>query len=149
MLLSRARRRRVPTSKRAYFHEAVTFEWMEGSRGFDELWGLGAAALCLAVAVPTLWWWLPEHRRAFFARAVDPRYRLQLGYGLFAMAMAGTNIGCRFIPHAALEAVHPTFFVITVVLVLGLAPRVLWLALRRHGLAERGQHGLRRERGAA
>ena len=82
-----------------------------------------------------MWWWLPEHRRAFFSRAVDPSYRLQLGYGLFAMAMAGTNIGCRFIPHAALEAVHPAFFVITVVLVLGLAPRVLWLALRRQRLA--------------
>ncbi len=118
---------------------------MEGSRLFDEVWGLVAAGFCLAVAVPTLWWWLPEHRRAFFSRAVDPRYRLQLGYGLFGMAMAGTNIGCRFIPHAALEAVHPTFFAITVVLVLGLAPRVLWMALRRQGLAEREQHRVRRE----
>ena len=122
---------------------------MEGSRGFDELWGLVAAACCLAVAVPTLWWWLPEHRRAFFARAVDPHYRLQLGYGLFGMAMAGTNVGCRFIPHAALEAVHPTFFLITVVLVLGLGPRVLWMALRRERSAQRGEHGLRREGRAA
>lgn len=109
---------------------------MEGSRLFDEAWGLVAAAFCLAVAVPTLWWWLPEHRRAFFARAVDSRYRLQLGYGLFGMAMAGTNIGCRFIPHAALEAVHPTFFLITVALVFGLGPRVLWMALRRDGHTE-------------
>ena len=85
---------------------------MEGSRLFDEAWGLVAAGVCLAVAVPTLWWWLPEHRRAFFPRAVDPSYRLQLGYGLFGMAMAGTNFGCRFIPHAALEAVHPAFFLI-------------------------------------
>jgi hypothetical protein len=109
---------------------------MEGSRLFDEAWGLVAAAFCLAVAVPTLWWWLPEHRRAFFPRAVDPNFRLQLGYGLFGMAMAGTNFGCRFIPHAALEAVHPTFFLITVALVLGLAPRVLWLAL--HPLSPSG-----------
>jgi hypothetical protein len=118
---------------------------MEGSRLFDEAWGLVAAGVCLAVAAPVLWWWLPEHRRAFFARAVDPRYRLQLGYGLFGMAMAGTNIGCRFIPHAALEAVHPTFFLITVALVLGLGPRVLWMALRRHCLAPTRQNDLRHE----
>lgn len=110
---------------------------MEGSRLFDEAWGLVAAAFCLAVAVPVLWWWLPEHRRALFPRAVDPRFRLQLGYGLFGMAMAGTNVGCRFIPHAALEAVHPTFFLITVALVLGLAPRLLWMALCRHRPAGR------------
>lgn len=109
---------------------------MEGSRLFDEAWGLVAAAVCLAVAVPTLWWFLPEHRRAFFPRAVDPNYRLQLGYGLFGMAMAGTNFGCRFIPHAALEAVHPTFFAITVVLALSLAPRVLWMALHGRRPAE-------------
>jgi hypothetical protein len=108
----------------------AVFDWIEGSRAFDVTWGLTAGALCLAVAIPILWWWLPAHRRAFFPPAVDPQYRLQLGYGLFCMAMAGTNVGCRLIPHDDLAFVHPTFFLITVALVAGLAPRAVWLAVR-------------------
>ena len=102
---------------------------MEGSRAFDVTWGVLAAAACLALAVPMLWWWLPEHRRSFFGPAIDPRYRLQLGYGLFCMAMAGTNLGCRAIPHDDLPFVHPAFFVITVALVVALGPRAIVLAL--------------------
>ena len=98
---------------------------MEGSRTFDVTWGLVTAAMCLAVAVPMLWWWLPERRRSFFGRAIDPRYRLQLAYGLLCMAMAGTNIGCRAIPHDDLPFVHPAFFLITVALVITLAPRII------------------------
>jgi hypothetical protein len=98
---------------------------MEGSRTFDVTWGLVSAAMCLAVAVPILWWWLPGHRRSFFGTAIDPRYRLQLAYGLFCMAMAGTNIGCRAIPHDDLPFVHPAFFLITVALVITLAPRLI------------------------
>jgi hypothetical protein len=104
---------------------------MEGSRTFDVTWGLVTAAVCLALAVPMLWWWLPEHRRSFFGAAVDPQYRLQLAYGLFCMAMAGTNIGCRAIPHDDLLLVHPTFFFITIALIIGLAPRALAMALDR------------------
>ena len=104
---------------------------MEGSRTFDVTWGLVTAAVCLALAVPMLWWWLPEHRRSFFGAAVDPQYRLQLAYGLFCMAMAGTNVGCRAIPHDDLTLVHPTFFFITVALTIGLAPRALAMALDR------------------
>ena len=107
------------------------WEWMEGSRAFDLMWGLVTAAACLALAIPMLWWWLPQHRRAFFARAIDPRYRLQLAYGLFCMAMAGTNIGCRAIPHDDLPLVHPAFFFITLALIIGLAPRALAMALDR------------------
>lgn len=107
------------------------WDWMEGSRAFDVTWGLVTAALCLALAVPLLWWWLPAHRRSFFGAAIDPRYRLQLAYGLFAMAMAGTNAGCRAIPHDDLGLVHPVFFLITVALIAGLAPRIIVLALRR------------------
>lgn len=44
------------------------------------------------------------------------------------MAMAGTNIGCRFIPPGELAYVHPAFLLITVALVVGLGPRVLVLA---------------------
>ena len=103
---------------------------MEGSRAFDVTWGLVAAALCLALAVPMLWWWLPEHRRSFFGRAIDPRFRLQLAYGLFCMAMAGTNIGCRAIPHDDLPLVHATFFLITVTLVVALVPRIAVMVIR-------------------
>jgi hypothetical protein len=104
---------------------------MEGSRAFELTWGLAAGAVCLAVAIPVLWWTLPAHRRAFFGRTIDPDGRLQLAYGVFAMAMAFTNVGCRAIPHDDLPLVHPAFFLITVALVLGLGPRVLVLALRR------------------
>ncbi|HEX3462813.1 MAG TPA: hypothetical protein VHS78_02000 [Candidatus Elarobacter sp.] len=107
----------------------MSWEWIEGSRAFDVTWGLVSGALCLALAVPMLWWWLPEHRRAFFPRAVDPAYRLQLAYGLFCMAMAGTDIGCRLIPHDGLPMVHPAFFLITVALVLAFAPRIVAMLL--------------------
>ena len=103
--------------------------WMEGSRAFELTWGLTAAAICFAVAVPVLWWSLPGRRRSLFGRAVDPSGRLQLAYGIFAMAMAFTNAGCRAIPHDDLPLVHPAFFLITAALVLGLAPRVAYLAL--------------------
>ena len=104
--------------------------WIEGSRTFDLAWGAATAALCLAVGVPLLWWSLPAHRRAFFPAAIDPDGRLQLGYGIFALAMACTNLGCRAIPHAELPYVHPTFFLITVLLVAALAPRVVRVARR-------------------
>jgi hypothetical protein len=47
------------------------------------------------------------------------------------MAMAGTNIGCRAIPHDDLAYVHPAFFLITVALVVTLAPRVIVMAAGR------------------
>jgi hypothetical protein len=85
------------------------WEWIEGSRSFDEAWGLATAALCPALAVPILWWRLPEQRRSFFGPAIDPRYGLQLGYGIFCMAL-----------------------LIALALVAGLGPRVLVLALGSH-----------------
>ena len=109
----------------------TSWAWIEGSRGFDLAWGAISALVCLALAVPILWWWLPEHRRSFFGPVVDPRFRLQLAYGLFCMAMAGTNLGCRAIPHDDLPLVHPTFFLITAVLTVAFAPRILQLAGRR------------------
>jgi hypothetical protein len=109
----------------------VSWDWIEGSRAFDVTWGLVAGAICLALAVPMLWWWLPAHRRSFFGAAIDPTYRLQLAYGLFCMAMAGTNVGCRSIPHDDLSLVHPAFFLITVGLVVAFAPRTVVMALRR------------------
>ena len=108
----------------------AVWEWMEGSRSFEIAWGCVAALACCAVALPTLWWWLPEHRRDFFPRAVDPSYRLQFWYGIFAMAMAFTNLGCRLIPHDDLPFVHPAFFLITVALVAAMGPRVVAMAVR-------------------
>jgi YVTN family beta-propeller protein len=107
---------------------ARVFDWIEGSRAFDVTWGLTTAALCLAVGVPILRWTLPAHRRSFFGPAIDPSYRLQVGYGVFCLAMAFTNAGCRAIPHDGLALVHLTFFAITVALVLGLGPRVVVMA---------------------
>jgi hypothetical protein len=108
----------------------VSWAWIEGSRSFDIAWGVVSGALCLALAIPILAWWRPIRRRSVFGTAIDPAYRLQLAYGLFCMAMAGTNVGCRLIPHDDLGVVHGTFFLITVALMAGLGPRVAWLAWR-------------------
>jgi hypothetical protein len=104
--------------------------FLEGDRTFDLVWGSVTGALSLALAVPILWWWLPKHRLSVFGTAIDPRYRLQLAYGLLAMAMSATNFFCRFIPHGFLEFVHPTFAFITLALLVGLGPRVASLGLR-------------------
>lgn len=104
------------------------FDYLEGSRAFSIGYGLATGAACLALAVPMLWWCLPAHRRSFFGPRIDPQYRLQLAYGIFAMAMAFTDVGCRAIPHDRLALVHPTFFLMTVVLVAGLGPRLVALA---------------------
>jgi hypothetical protein len=107
------------------------FDWIEGSRTFDLSWGFATAALCLAIGIPILWWSLPQHRRSFFGATIDPQYRLQVAYGVFCLAMACTNFGCRAIPHDDLPLVHPTFFLITVAIVFGLGPRVVVMALAR------------------
>ena len=104
--------------------------FLEGDRAFDLIWGSTTGALALALAVPILWWWLPKHRRSVFGEGIDPSYRLQLAYGLFAMAMFGTNFFCRFIPHGFLEYVHPTFAFITLGLLVGIGPRVVYVATR-------------------
>lgn len=102
--------------------------FLEGSREFDIIWGTLSGLVCLALAVPVLWWWLPAHRRSFFGTRIDPAYRMQLAYGLFAMAMFGTNLGCRYIPHGFLEYVHPAFALITLALIVTLSPRIVYLA---------------------
>jgi hypothetical protein len=104
--------------------------FLEGDRTFDLVSGAASGAISLALAVPILWWWLPAHRRSLFGTAIDPTYRLQLAYGLLGMAMFGTNSLCRFIPHGFLEYVHPTFAFITLALIVGLGPRIVYLALR-------------------
>jgi hypothetical protein len=106
------------------------FGFLEGSETFNIVYGLATGGICLALAVPMLYWVLPGHKRSFFGPRIDPEYRLQLAYGIFCMAMAFTDIGCRTIPHGYLAYVHPTFFLLTVTLLLALAPRLLVLAQR-------------------
>lgn len=107
------------------------FAFLEGDRTFSLAYGLATGALCLALAVPLLYWVLPGRERSFFGARIDPNQRLQLGYGIFCMAMAFTDVGCRAIPHGDLAYVHPTFFLMTLALVLGLAPRTVQLLARR------------------
>lgn len=104
------------------------FAFLEGDRTFSLLYGFTTGGLCLALAIPILWWVLPGHKRRFFGERIDPEYRLQLFYGIFCMAMAFTDIGCRAIPHGPLLFVHPAFFFMTLAIVVTLGPRVLRVA---------------------
>jgi len=104
--------------------------WIEGSRTFDILFGCATAGVCLGVAVPTLWWVLPKHRVWLFSRAVDRAQGVQLSYGIFAMAMAFTDALCRTIPHGPLPWVHPAFFLTTILIGVGLGPRVAYVFFR-------------------
>lgn len=46
------------------------------------------------------------------------------------MSMAFTDALCRFIPHQPLAWVHPAFFITTIIIAVGLGPRVAYLWLR-------------------
>jgi hypothetical protein len=105
----------------------VNCAWMEGTRSFDIMFGAITSAVCLSVAVPMLWWVLPKHARWYFSPAIDPNRRLQFAYGLFAMSMAFTDALCRFIPHPLFAWVHPAFFLTTILIAVGLGPRVAFL----------------------
>jgi hypothetical protein len=101
------------------------FDFLEGDRTFSIIYGLTTGSLCLALAIPLLYWVLPGRERSFFGERIDPKQRLQLAYGIFCMAMGFTDIGCRTIPHGPLEFVHPTFFLMTLILVATIGPRIL------------------------
>jgi hypothetical protein len=104
------------------------FAFLEGDRTFSLIYGFVTGGLCLAVAIPILWWVLPASRRSFFGPRIDPESRLQVAYGILCMAMAFTDVGCRAIPHGPLPYVHPAFFFMTLVLVAVLGPRVVAIA---------------------
>jgi protein SCO1/2 len=101
--------------------------WIEGGRTFNLVFGAVTAAVCLAIAIPILWWMLPKHRVWLFSPAVDRKQWIQLGYGVFCMAMAFTDALCRFIPHGPLPWVHPALFLTTLLIAFGLGPRVIFL----------------------
>jgi hypothetical protein len=113
------------------------FDFLEGDQAFSITYGFVTGGLCLALAVPLLYWVLPGRRRSFFGPAIDPAYRLQLAYGIFCMAMAFTDIGCRTIPHGSLEFVHPTFFLMTLVLVATIGPRLIAMLRTPERIPER------------
>jgi hypothetical protein len=104
------------------------FGFLEGDRTFSLAYGFTTGGLCLALAIPLLWWVLPGHKRSFFGSRIDPAFRLQLFYGIFCMALAFTDVGCRAIPHGPLMYVHPTFFFLTLALVVTIGPRLLAVA---------------------
>ncbi len=109
------------------------FDWIEGSRPFDIIFGATTSAVCLFCAVPILWWILPRTRLWLFSKTVDRNQGIQLAYGIFCMSMAFTDALCRFIPHDPLEWVHPAFFLTTIIIALGIGPRVVYLLLKQRG----------------
>jgi hypothetical protein len=66
-----------------------------------------------------------------FSKNVDRNQGIQLAYGIFCMSMAFTDALCRFIPHDPLEWVHPAFFFTTIIIALGIGPRVVYLLLKQ------------------
>ena len=106
---------------------------LEGSRAFDIAWGTATASVCFAIGACVVAHWVRGWRGqgpSVFGAGVDPKRRLELAYGAFALAMGGTNVGCRYIAHNYLEGVHEGYAALTVVVVAVLVP-ALALAARR------------------
>lgn len=100
---------------------------LDGSRAFELTWGAVAGTICFALGAIVIARWVAARRSgaaSIFGSAVDPKRRLHLAYGIFAMAMGGTNYGCRFIDHRYLEGVHEGFAAITLVVVVLLVSRL-------------------------
>jgi hypothetical protein len=121
----------VGRSRIVHLLGSMPIAWLEGDRTFTVIFGTISAGACLAVAIPTLYWCLPDSRKWVFGERADPRQFLQLGFGLFGMAMAFANALCRYIPHRPLGVVHPVFFLTTVSLLVVLTPFVIATALDR------------------
>lgn len=113
-----------------------TYVWLEqaieGSRSFDVLWGTTTAAILVLIGWTALLWTETPRRVSIFGESADPKMRLQISWAVFALAMAGTNVGCRYIPHAFLEGVHLGYASITLAVILVLGPRELYLAIAGH-----------------
>jgi hypothetical protein len=98
--------------------------WIEGSHSFNVLLGIVTATVCFAVAFPMLWWMLARHRVFYFGSSTDRNQLLQLAYGVFCLSMAFADVLWAVIPHATLLWIHPALFLTTVLIGLGLGPRV-------------------------
>ena len=101
---------------------------LEGSRTFDIAWGTITAAICFGLGATTIWSWLSlrrAHGISIFGQALDPGRGLQLAWGIFAMGMGGTNLGCRYIDHRYLSGVHEGFFALTLLVVAVLTPALI------------------------
>jgi len=106
---------------------------LEGSRAFDIAWGTVTALTCFGLGLATLFVWLRSRRTgaaSLFGAATDPGRGLQLAWGIFAMGMGGTNLGCRYIDHRYLSGVHEGFFALTLVVVAVLLPALARRAAR-------------------
>jgi hypothetical protein len=101
---------------------------LEGSRAFDIAWGTVTAVICFGLGARTIYSWVQLRRTngaSIFGRALDPGRGLQLAWGIFAMGMGGTNMGCRYIDHRYLSGVHEGFFALTVLVIAVLTPALL------------------------
>jgi hypothetical protein len=112
---------------------------LEGSRAFDIAWGTVTALICFGLGLATLVAWLRSRRTgtASLFGAADPGRGLQLAWGIFAMGMGGTNLGCRYIDHRYLSGVHEGFFALTLVVVAVLGPALALRAARARSVRSR------------
>jgi hypothetical protein len=104
---------------------------LEGSREFDIAWGTITAAICFGLGATTIWSWVAlrrTHGVSIFGQALDPGRGLQLAWGIFAMGMGGTNLGCRYIDHRYLSGVHEGFYALTLLVIAVLAPPAFRIA---------------------
>ena len=113
---------------------------LEGSRAFDIAWGTVTGAACFALGALVVAHWVRAwraHGASLFGAAADPGRRLELAYGAFALAMGGTNMGCRYIAHRYLEGVHEGYAALTLVTVAVLVPALVIAARRQSARRER------------
>ncbi len=108
---------------------------LEGSRQYEIVFGIVTGTMCFLLGLPLVIWWVPRYRRSFFGTRIDPKCTLQLVYGAFCFAMFGTDVICRAVPHDDLAFVHPTYFFLTLALIVGLAPRIVYLLVKRPRVA--------------
>ncbi|GAC1522654.1 MAG: hypothetical protein NVS2B8_04110 [Vulcanimicrobiaceae bacterium] len=101
---------------------------LEGTRAFDMTWGALTGGLCFAIGIAMIAMWVRARGGAdesLFGARVDPGRGLHLGWAAMALAMGGTNVGCRFIDHHVLAGVHEGFFALTLVVYAVLLPRLI------------------------
>ncbi len=113
---------------------------LDGSRTFEIVWGAVAGTLCVALGALVVADWLRVRHTAapsIFGRRLDPGRGLELAYGIFTLAMGGTNYGCRFIDHAYLRGVHEGYFALTLAVVALVAPGYLLRGRARRTLDAR------------